>query len=121
MIIFFCSESNWSALITTTTSLVSDFTESTGGHQGNTTNSTTMSPAKVDPQEMRDFYIGLTLAIMSSVFIGASFIIKKKALIKLSAHGLRASKCNKRVFISNLLKSMYLDYISQQNRNQFHI
>ncbi|KAL7080059.1 hypothetical protein ACQ4LE_000003 [Meloidogyne hapla] len=31
-----------------------------------------------------DFYIGLGLAISSSIFIGSSFIIKKKALIKLA-------------------------------------
>ncbi|KAJ8672582.1 hypothetical protein QAD02_003841 [Eretmocerus hayati] len=34
-----------------------------------------------------DFYIGLGLAVSSSVFIGASFIIKKKALIKLQKYG----------------------------------
>jgi hypothetical protein len=33
-----------------------------------------------------DFYIGLGLAISSSLFIGSSFIIKKKALIKLAGH-----------------------------------
>ncbi|EGI62689.1 Magnesium transporter NIPA2 [Acromyrmex echinatior] len=39
-----------------------------------------------------NFYIGLGLAIASSVFIGASFIIKKKALIQLQKYGgLRAS------------------------------
>ncbi|XP_011643862.1 magnesium transporter NIPA2 [Pogonomyrmex barbatus] len=39
-----------------------------------------------------NFYIGLGLAIMSSGFIGASFIIKKKALIQLQKYGgLRAS------------------------------
>lgn len=31
-----------------------------------------------------DFYIGLGLAVSSSLFIGSSFIIKKKALIKLA-------------------------------------
>lgn len=40
----------------------------------------------------KDFYIGLGLAIGSSGFIGASFIIKKKALIRLQrCGGLRAS------------------------------
>ena len=34
-----------------------------------------------------DFYIGLSLAISSSVFIGSSFILKKKGLIKLSSQG----------------------------------
>jgi len=39
-----------------------------------------------------DFYIGLGLAICSSVFIGSSFIIKKIGLIRLNKHGsLRAS------------------------------
>lgn len=31
----------------------------------------------------RDFYIGLTLALASSFFIGSSFILKKKGLLKL--------------------------------------
>lgn len=40
-----------------------------------------------------DFYIGLFLAVTSSIFIGSSFILKKKALIKLAGMegGLRAS------------------------------
>lgn len=40
----------------------------------------------------KEFYIGLGLAISSSIFIGSSFIIKKKALIHLNRSGnLRAS------------------------------
>lgn len=40
----------------------------------------------------REFYIGLGLAISSSIFIGSSFIIKKKALIRLNRlGGVRAS------------------------------
>lgn len=40
----------------------------------------------------KQFYIGLGLAISSSLFIGSSFIIKKKALIQLNRTGnLRAS------------------------------
>lgn len=35
----------------------------------------------------REFYIGLGLAVSSSLFIGSSFIIKKVALIKLSRIG----------------------------------
>lgn len=35
-------------------------------------------------QHLVDFYIGLGLAVSSSLFIGSSFIIKKKALIKLA-------------------------------------
>lgn len=39
-----------------------------------------------------EFYIGLGLAISSSFFIGSSFIIKKKALIRLNrVGGVRAS------------------------------
>lgn len=34
--------------------------------------------------EMTDFYIGLALAMSSSLFIGTSFILKKKGLLKLS-------------------------------------
>jgi hypothetical protein len=37
-------------------------------------------------QEYRDFYIGLTLALLSSFFIGSSFILKKKGLLKLSSN-----------------------------------
>lgn len=45
---------------------------------------TTMSP--------HDFWLGLGLAVSSSLFIGSSFIIKKKALIRMSrAGGVRAS------------------------------
>jgi len=35
----------------------------------------------------RGFYIGLTLAVSSSIFIGASFILKKKGLLRLAAKG----------------------------------
>lgn len=54
-----------------------------------TTNSlaltTTISSALEDKgANLMDFYIGLGLAISSSIFIGSSFIIKKKALIKLA-------------------------------------
>ena len=38
----------------------------------------------VDAHMNKDFFIGLTLAILSSFFIGSSFILKKKGLIKLS-------------------------------------
>lgn len=40
----------------------------------------------------KEFYIGLMLAVSSSIFIGGSFIIKKKGLLRLSKKGsLRAS------------------------------
>uniref|UniRef100_A0A1I7XAH5 Magnesium transporter NIPA2 n=1 Tax=Heterorhabditis bacteriophora TaxID=37862 RepID=A0A1I7XAH5_HETBA len=42
------------------------------------------STADVLQQGMSDFYIGLALAVSSSLFIGSSFIIKKKALLKLA-------------------------------------
>lgn len=34
-----------------------------------------------------DFYIGLSLAVSSSLFIGASFILKKKGLLRLASKG----------------------------------
>lgn len=34
-----------------------------------------------------DFYIGLGLAMSSSVFIGGSFILKKKGLLRLARKG----------------------------------
>lgn len=34
-----------------------------------------------------DFYIGLALAISSSIFIGGSFILKKKGLLRLARKG----------------------------------
>ncbi|XP_076345059.1 magnesium transporter NIPA2-like isoform X2 [Tachypleus tridentatus] len=40
-----------------------------------------------DVKVSQNFYIGLSLAVSSSVFIGASFIIKKKGLLKISREG----------------------------------
>ena len=40
--------------------------------------------SSVTGTSLLDFYIGLGLAVSSSLFIGSSFIIKKKALIKLA-------------------------------------
>lgn len=34
-----------------------------------------------------DFYIGLSLAVSSCLFIGGSFILKKKGLLRLSSKG----------------------------------
>lgn len=34
-----------------------------------------------------DFYVGLALAISSSIFIGGSFILKKKGLLRLARKG----------------------------------
>src|SRR5262249_17454556 len=47
--------------------------------------STTMADGPEPKVNLVDFYIGLGLAVSSSVFIGSSFIIKKKALIKLAS------------------------------------
>uniref|UniRef100_A0A336N1L2 CSON008279 protein n=1 Tax=Culicoides sonorensis TaxID=179676 RepID=A0A336N1L2_CULSO len=42
--------------------------------------------------KQKEFYVGLMLAVSSSIFIGSSFIIKKKGLLRLSKKGsLRAS------------------------------
>ncbi|XP_012231836.1 magnesium transporter NIPA2 [Linepithema humile] len=53
--------------------------------------STTEMIHNVTNYDTTSFYIGLGLAISSSGFIGASFIIKKKALIQLQRYGVRAS------------------------------
>lgn len=45
---------------------------------------TTKDLNKIETISLVDFYIGLGLAVSSSIFIGTSFIIKKKALIKLA-------------------------------------
>ncbi|XP_063699508.1 magnesium transporter NIPA2 [Culicoides brevitarsis] len=48
--------------------------------------------AAVSLYHQKEFYIGLLLAVSSSIFIGSSFIIKKKGLLRLSKKGsLRAS------------------------------
>ena len=39
-----------------------------------------------EKNQMENFYIGLTLALLSSFFIGSSFILKKKGLLKLVAN-----------------------------------
>jgi hypothetical protein len=41
---------------------------------------------------MSEFYVGLSLAVTSSVFIGTSFILKKKALRRLALNGTRAGQ-----------------------------
>ncbi|XP_020660363.3 magnesium transporter NIPA2 [Pogona vitticeps] len=40
-----------------------------------------------DPTGRSDFYIGLGLALSSSLFIGGSFILKKKGLLRLNSRG----------------------------------
>lgn len=45
------------------------------------------TPSLSELYAQTDFYIGVGLAISSCFFIGSSFIIKKKALIRLNRHG----------------------------------
>ncbi|MBN3299753.1 NIPA2 protein, partial [Amia calva] len=42
---------------------------------------------ETDAASRTDFYIGLSLAISSSIFIGGSFILKKKGLLRLAGRG----------------------------------
>ena len=54
-----------------------------------------------DEENYQNFYTGLGLAISSSVFIGSSFIIKKKGLLRVSqSSGLRAGMWNHRSVIT---------------------
>ena len=41
----------------------------------------------VEERGKYDFYIGLGLAVSSSIFIGGSFILKKKGLLRLAKKG----------------------------------
>lgn len=70
-------------------------TSQVGVISSNTTTSSTVdvsSPSLSELYTQTDFYIGVGLAICSCFFIGSSFIIKKKALLRLSRHGeVRAS------------------------------
>ncbi|XP_037883003.1 magnesium transporter NIPA2 [Glossina fuscipes] len=72
-------------------------TSQVGVISSNTTTSSTVDvdvppPSLSELYTQTDFYIGVGLAICSCFFIGSSFIIKKKALLRLSRHGeVRAS------------------------------
>jgi len=46
----------------------------------------------ISEEDNTSFYIGLSLAIASTIFIGASFIVKKIALRRLASHGISASE-----------------------------
>lgn len=93
--------------------------------------STNLQEGKItdDLYTQTDFYIGLTLAVSSSIFIGSSFIIKKIGLIRLNKHGsVRASAggygylkdwiwwagliCSKFSYEFNWLKSENVNYFS---------
>ncbi|XP_030383421.1 magnesium transporter NIPA2 [Scaptodrosophila lebanonensis] len=57
-----------------------------------TTASSSSPPSLSEAYSSTDFYVGVGLAISSCFFIGSSFIIKKKALIRQGRHGeVRAS------------------------------
>lgn len=66
-------------------------------------------------RQITQFWIGVGLSISSSVFIGLSFIIKKKALIRLSKGGKRANQggygyLKDLLWWSGLLSSKFLNY-----------
>lgn len=50
----------------------------------------TPTALQMQKYSVSSLYIGVTLAVLSTVLIGASFIIKKKALIKVAQQGVRA-------------------------------
>lgn len=60
-----------------------------------------------------DFYIGLGLAMTSSIFIGGSFILKKKGLLRLARKGsMRAGKLPKRTHLLRLSGSLRIEALS---------
>ncbi|XP_071489311.1 magnesium transporter NIPA2-like [Diadema antillarum] len=79
-------------LVTPTTHYWREFqtSPSTMPTQTTTSNCTLVCESVTETIATQDFYIGLTLAVCSSAFIGSSFVIKKQALIKISTHSLRA-------------------------------
>lgn len=44
-------------------------------------------------KSITEFYVGLFLAISSSIFIGSSFILKKRALLRLAAKDTSRRAC----------------------------
>lgn len=53
-----------------------------------------------------DFYIGLGLAISSSIFIGGSFILKKKGLLRLARKGSMRAGTGFHVNLSSALSAL---------------
>lgn len=70
-------------------------------HSNQYTKTTTLSTIKLSTVaniiDTTDFFIGIGLALASSIFIGSSFILKKKGLIKLTSYNgsIRAGSYNK--------------------------
>lgn len=55
-----------------------------------------------------DFYVGLALAVSSSIFIGGSFILKKKGLLRLARKGsMRAGTGTFRSFANRQTRKMF--------------
>ncbi len=64
---------------------------------------TTMDDHGDKKMDMTDFYIGLFLACSSSIFIGTSFILKKKGLLRLTHRAGKHGRCHAK----KSLKAMY--------------
>lgn len=63
-----------------------------------------------------DFYIGLALAVSSTIFIGGSFILKKKGLLRLAKNGsTRAGRLN------NFTELPVHSTLSENSRTMFFI
>ncbi|CAK8695102.1 magnesium transporter NIPA2-like [Clavelina lepadiformis] len=74
--------------LTNSTSVSSTDTPVTSSTAWSTVIGTNMSTTDASKNETYDgFYVGLALAISSSAFIGGSFILKKKGLLRLAAKG----------------------------------
>lgn len=71
--------------------------------------------------DLLGFWIGVALSVSSSIFIGASFIIKKRALLRLSKGGQRANQgghgyLKDCLWWTGFLSSMALFYLLCTNR-----
>ena len=64
-----------------------------------------------DDSDLRDFYIGLFLAMSSSIFIGTSFILKKKGLLKLQVRaGVYVQYTGKNVHVYLYFGVVFMNY-----------
>lgn len=67
----------------------------------------------------KDNVIGLGLAIFSSIFIGSSYIIKKKGLMKAGASGIRAGSISLLADRNiQFCLSLYIDMLLQWTQTQ---